>query len=135
MASRQKGSSSSKSARPAVPDAVKMDVVAKANELIETVLKPKHIQSPPDNPQFNYIVDLYGKWYHRSFYFCATYCVPGPHAIVPSFEAKFARLEYAGLNRFHLSFLRHTGAWVELYRNLSLDDCLTTIQDEPFFIP
>lgn len=135
MASRQKGASSSSSAHLAVPDTVKRDVAAKANELIETVLKPKHIQAPPDNPQFNYIVDLYGKWYQRYFYFCATYCVPGPNATVPSFEAKFAPMEYAGQNRFHLSFLRHTGAWIELYHSLSLDDCLTTIRDDPFFIP
>ncbi len=132
---RQKGTSSSKSAHPAVPDTVKMDVAAKANELIEAILKPKHIQAPPDNPQFNYIVDLYGKWYHRYFYFCATYCSPGPHAIAPGFEAKFARIEYAGQNRFYLSFLRHTGAWIEPYHSLSLDDCLTTIRDDPFFIP
>lgn len=112
-----------------------MDVATKANELIETVLKPQHIQPPPDNPQFNYIVDIYGKWYQRYFYFCATYRVAGPHATVPGFEAKFARMEYAGQNRFHLSFLRHTGAWIELSRNLSLDDCLTAIQNEPFFTP
>jgi hypothetical protein len=54
MASRHKGASSSKSAHSAVLDAVKMDVSMKASELIETVLKPKHIQAPPDNPQFNY---------------------------------------------------------------------------------
>jgi hypothetical protein len=81
-------------------------VTTKANELIETVLKPKHIQPPPEDPQFNYIVVMYGKWYHRYFYFCATYCVPGPNAPMPGFEAKFARMEYAGNNRFHLSFMR-----------------------------
>jgi hypothetical protein len=65
----------------------------------------------PENPQFNYIVDMYGKWYHRYFYFCATYCVPGPNATVPSFEAKFARMEYAGNNRFHLALPAPSGIW------------------------
>src|ERR1700676_1150401 len=70
-----------------LPEALKMEVTTKANELIETVLKPKYVQPPPENPQFNYIVDIYGKWYHKAFYFCAKYCVPGPNAIVPDFEA------------------------------------------------
>ena len=116
-------------------ETLKREVTTKTNELIETVLKPKHIQPPPENPQFNYIVDMYGKWYHRYFYFCATYCVPGPNATVPSFEVKFARMEYAGNNRFHLSFMRHTGQWVELYTGLPLDECLAAIRDDPFFQP
>ena len=86
-----------------LPDALKREVTTKANELIETVLKPRYIQPPPENPQFNYIVDVYGRWYHKAFYFCAKYCVPGPNAIVPDFEAKFARMQYAGSQRFHLS--------------------------------
>jgi hypothetical protein len=125
----------SKLTRTGVPEAVKMAVTTKSNELIETVLKPQHIQPPPDNPQFNYIVDIYGKWYQRYFYICATYHVPGPNAAVSSFEAKFARMEYAGNNRFHLSFMRHTGQWIELYTDLPLDECLMSVRDEPFFFP
>src|SRR5438876_12254217 len=91
---------------PPVPESLKSEVTTKANELIETVLKPRYIQPPPENPQFNYMVDIYGKWYRSAFYFCTTYCVPGPDAIVPSFEAKFARMQYAGNQRFQLSFMR-----------------------------
>jgi hypothetical protein len=36
-----------------LPESLKMEVTTKANELIETVLKPKHIQPSPENPQFN----------------------------------------------------------------------------------
>jgi hypothetical protein len=129
------GTPRSKPSQGGVPETVKAEVTTKANKLIETVLKPQHIQPPPDHPQFNYIVDIYGKWYHRYFYLCATYCVPGPNATVPSFEAKFARMEYAGNNRFHLSFMRHTGQWIELYTGIALDECLASIRDEPFFFP
>ncbi len=129
------GSPRSKLTRTGVPDAVKTEVTTKANELIETVLKPQHIQPPPEHPQFNYIVDISGKWYQRYFYLYATYHVPDPDAAIPSFEAKFARMEYAGNHRFHLSFPRHTGQWVELYTDLSLDECLASIRDEPFFLP
>jgi hypothetical protein len=129
------GTPRSKPSHSRVPETVKAEVTTQANKLIETVLKPQHIQPPPDHPQLNYIVDIYGKWYHRYFYLCATYRVPGPHATVPSFEAKFARLEYAGSNRFHLSFMRHTGQWIELYTGITLDECLASIRDEPFFFP
>ena len=137
MAKQQKpwGYSPRKATTSQLQETLKRAVTTKANELIETVLKPKHIQPPPENPQFNYIVDIYGKWYHRYFYFCATYCVPGPNATVPSFEAKFARMEYAGNNCFHLAFMRHTEQWVEMYTGLSLDECLAAIRDDPFFQP
>jgi hypothetical protein len=60
-----------------LPESLKMEVTTKAKELIETVLKPKNIQPPPENPQFNYIVDIYGKWYRKAYYFCAEYRVAG----------------------------------------------------------
>jgi hypothetical protein len=125
----------SKLTKGGVPDAVKTEVTTKANALIETVLKPQHIQPPPDEPRFNYIADIYGKWYQRYFYFCATYNSPGPNAIAPSFEVRFARMEYAGTNSFHLSFMRHTGQWVELSTDQSLDECLEFIRDDPNFFP
>src|SRR5947207_570357 len=122
-----------KTSTASLPEALKMEVTTRANELIDTVLKPKYIQPPPENPQFNYIVDIYGKWYHSAFYFCTTYCCPGPNAISPSFESKFARMQYAGKDRFHLSFMRHNGEWVELYTDQTVDECLTAIKDDPWF--
>ena len=55
------------SPKPQVPEAVKKMVQAKGDALVETILKPRHIQSPPDDAQFSYIVDLYNQWY-RSFF-------------------------------------------------------------------
>ena len=49
------------------------------------------------------------------------------------FEAKFARLQYAGNRRFHLSFMRHTGQWIQLYTDLTVDECIETIRDDPYF--
>ncbi len=124
-----------KSSKPKVPDAVKTEVEAKASALIETVLKPKHVKAPPAEERFNYIADMYAKWYRNYLYFCATYCCPGPNALSPSFEEKFARLEYVSTGRFHLSYMRHTGQWWEIYTDLSLDECLAAIRDEPHFLP
>jgi hypothetical protein len=46
-----------KQAKPKLPDALKANVTAEANELIDTVLKPTHVKPPVGNERFNYIVD------------------------------------------------------------------------------
>jgi hypothetical protein len=124
-----------KTSTASLPESLKIEETTKANELIETVLKPKYIQPPSENPQFNYIIDIYGKWYHKAFYFCAEYRVAGPNPVKPSFEAKFARMQYAGNQRFHLSYMRYTDQWIQLYTDLTVDECIETIRDEPFFQP
>jgi hypothetical protein len=121
--------------KPQVPDAIKTDLEARANELVEGVLKPAHIRPPSPDERFNYIVDIYTKWYRNYFYFSAKYCCPGPTALLPFFEAKFARLEYIGNDRFNLSYMRHTGQWWEIDTDLSVHECLTAIKDEPHFLP
>ena len=39
------------------------------------------------------------------------------------------------MNRFALSFMRHTGEWVGIYDSMSLDECMKAIQDDPWFVP
>ena len=53
---------------PRIPEDMQMEVTKKANELIDTLLKPNYLQPPPETPQFNYIIDIYGKWYRSYFY-------------------------------------------------------------------
>ena len=45
---------------PTVPPSLKDEVKAKADHWVETVLKPKYIQPPPENPQFNYLIEAFG---------------------------------------------------------------------------
>ena len=135
MTKKQWSYSPKKIAKAQVPAAVKQEVMTKANALVDTVLKPKHVNPPPENPQFSYIVDIHTKWYGSYFYFYAKYCCPSPNCITPFFDAGVARLEYIAPGQFNLSFMRHTDQWQEIYTGLSLDDCLTSIKDDPFFIP
>ena len=121
--------------KPKVPDAVKADVEAKAREIVETVLKPDHLKPPPEDMRFNYVVDIYTKWYRNYFYFCSQYRCPGPNAISPFFEVRFARLEYLDQDNFNISYMRHTGQWWEIYRDLSLEGCLAAVRDGPHFLP
>ena len=120
--------------KPKVPEAIKTDLEAKASELVDSILKPMHVKPPREDEQFNYIVDIYTKWYRNYFYFCARYRCPGPNALSPFFEAKFARMEYVGENRFNLSYMRYTGQWWEIYAGLSLEDSIASLRDEPHLI-
>jgi hypothetical protein len=118
-----------------VSAALKREVEEKANELVETVLKPRYVQPPPENPQFNYIEDLYTKWYRSFFYFCAQYRSAGPYALGGHFEARFARMRYTGPNHFDLAFMRYTDEWIEIHTGLTLDACLASIRDDAWFHP
>jgi len=124
-----------KTPKSALPGTLKDEVDSKARELIETVLKPKHIQPPPKDAKFNHITDITTKWLGSKCYFVSTYACPGPNAISPTFETKFARMEFVGNGKFSLSFMRHTGQWIRLYERLSVDKCMSAIQDDPWFQP
>src|SRR3989338_3694756 len=93
-----------------VPEKLKLEIELKAKNLIECELK-RYIKGRNQNSDYNYIADIYYKWVGRRFYLCSKYNCPSQRAISPSFESKFARLEYIGNNEFQLFFMRHTGQW------------------------
>ena len=121
--------------KPSLPASIKVDLEAKAMELIENVFKSKHILPPKKDEQFNYIIDIGTKWNRNYFYFFSTYACPGPNAISPTFESNFARMESLGNDKFALSFMRHNDKWVELFNGITVDECLKAIQNDPWFMP
>jgi len=44
-----------------VTEETKKHVEEKANNLIQSILKPKYVQPPSENEKFNYIVDICSK--------------------------------------------------------------------------
>ena len=122
-------------AKPKVPDYVKAEVQKKADQFVEAFLKPNFIKPPPEDTQWNYIVDIYTKWYRGNFFFCSKYHCPGPYAVSEYFEAKFARLEYAGNGKFNVAYMRHTEKWFEIFQDLTLGQCLEAIRDVPTLHP
>ena len=118
-----------------VPDFLKEEVSVKSVELVEKYIKPEHVKPPPKKSDLNYLVDIYTKWRGRYFYFMAKYATPGPNRIAPFFDTGFARLEYAGDDRFHLAYFRHTGQWWQIYSNLILDEALDLIKNGGHFQP
>ena len=124
-----------KRSSPKVTDSIKSEVKSRSDELIENVLKPKYIKPPSQNNDLNYLVDIFSKWHGRYFYFCSRYNCPSPRAMSPSFEDKFARLEYVGHDLFNLAYMRHTGQWAEIFSDLSLEECLSEIEEGIHFMP
>jgi hypothetical protein len=120
---------------PKVPNDIKAEVEAKANELVETYLKPTYIKPPPKDQRWNYIIDRFTKWHGSFFYFCSTYTSPGPNALSPTFEPRFARMEYVGDGRFNLAYMRHTEKWWEVHQGLTVQQCIKAIRDEGIFQP
>jgi len=119
-----------------VTASLKIEVETKAKALIENVLKPKHVKPPKKGKEFNYITDIEAKWFRNYFYFVSTYACPGPNAISPTFEAKFARMEHLGNGKFALYFMRYTGnEWVGAFDALTVDESMKALQDEEWFVP
>ncbi len=99
-------------------------------------LKPKHVKSPTIGQEFNYITDIRAKWYRNYFYFFSIYACPGPDALSPTFESKFARMEPLGGGKFALYSMRYTGKeWVGIGDQLSVDECMKAIRDDAWFVP
>jgi hypothetical protein len=120
---------------PSVPSSTKSFLKEKADKLIDYVLKPTYVKPIPTIGDYNYIADIHSKWYRNYFYFCATYNCPSPNAISPSFEAKFARMEYIADNKFNLAYMRHTEQWFEVFQDISMDECLKLIEENPILTP
>src|SRR4051812_14260273 len=81
---------------PSVPDDVKAEVEAKAGELIRDFLVPTYVKPPPEDARWNFLTGITTKWHRSFFYFVGEYASPGPNALSPTFESRFARMEYAG---------------------------------------
>ena len=120
-----------KKPHPPVPEATKRLLTEEADKLIETVIKPRYIQPPPTNHDFNYLVDVYSKWYRNYFYLVCKYHCPGPRAMVPFFESNYVRLEYVDENKYNFAYMRHTGQWCETIQERPLLECLTMAVDYP----
>ena len=105
------------------------------DDFVETYLKPTYIKPPPKDQRWNDIIDVFTKWHRRFFYFCSTYACPGPNALSPTFESRFARMEYVGDCKFNLSYMRHTDKWREVAQRPTGDQCIEAIRGGGIFQP
>jgi hypothetical protein len=116
------------------PPPEKAHITATCQRFIDEILKPKFL--PAIRPtQFNYPVDIHGKWHGARYRFIQRYRSGFPDNLGEEFDAPFTRLDWISRDRFDLQWHRHTGAWFRLYHGLSLADALKTIEDDGHLHP
>jgi hypothetical protein len=112
--------------RGALSETEKAAITAACQRLIDEVLKPRFL--PVIRPsEFNYPVDICGKWHGTRYRFIQRYRSGFPENLGEEFDAPFARLDWISPGRFDLQWHRHTGEWFCLHRGLSLAEALNTI--------
>lgn len=127
---------------PSKPNsAVKSKLSKKADEFIESVLKPLYVEEKPEDKEHvdHYITDIFSRWHGRFLYFRARYRYPrakqDPQIIREYVTSGFARLEHVNENCFNLAYKRPTGRFWQLYQNLSFEECKTVMLEDPHFKP
>ncbi len=125
-----------KQLKPAVAfsEAEKATVTAACEKLIGEFLKPRFL--PVIRPtQFNYPVDIRGKWLGTKFRFIQRYRSGFPDNLGEEFDAPFARLDWISRDRFDIQWHRHTGEWFRLHRHLTLVQAIETLQSDGLLHP
>ena len=118
----------------AFSEAEKARVTAACEQLIAEFMKPRFL--PEIQPtQFNYPVDILGKWRGAQYRFIQRYRSGFPDNLGEEFDAPFARLDWIARDRFDLQWHRHTGQWWRLYSGLTLDEAVQTIKADGHLHP
>jgi len=111
----------------------KQEVETFFQPLIEQ-FKKQFIKEKASGP-FDYITDIYPKWYRSYFYLCAKYKSEHPNRIQDEYEEKFARLTFIKQGVFDIAYFRHTGQWFPIGENLGLEKCREMILSNPVLHP
>ncbi len=116
----------------------KAEIAAKCGRFIEDTLKPRFL--PEVRPtEFNYPVDLIGRWRGDRFSFITRYRSGFPDNAGQEFDAPFTRLDHVrerlSETRFDVMWRRHTGQWWLLHRLVTLEEALRLVETEPFLQP
>jgi hypothetical protein len=116
------------------PEGEKAAIIAACDKFVTEVLKPRFL--PSVRPmEFNYPVDLYGKWHGGRYRFIERFHSNPPDAIEPEFEHSFARLDYVASDQFDVMWHRHTGQWWRLYQSVSLVEAFRQIEQDGHLHP
>src|SRR6202049_4139094 len=118
----------------AFSEAERARVTAACERFIDEFLKPRFLPSiQPTN--FNYPVDILGKWHGAKYRFIQRYRSGFPENLGEEFDAPFARLDWISRNCFDLQWHLHTGEWFSLPRTQTLAEAIDTLRSEGLFHP
>ena len=111
---------------------------ARFERFIAERLKPRFLAKVRPT-QFNYPVDILGKWRGSNYSFITRYRSGRPENAGEEFDAAFTRLdhveEHLGDLRFDVMWHRHTGQWFRLHALVTLDEALRLVESEELLWP
>jgi hypothetical protein len=101
---------------------------------IDGFLRPRFL--PDIRPtEFNYPVDIIGRWRGSTYKFFQRYRSGYPHNLGEEFDAPFARLDWISPGLYDLMWHRHTGKWHRLHQGLALHQAIATLKADGLFHP
>lgn len=114
-----------------VPEYLKSTVKAGADEFVESFLRPRFIKETPKEYQWNLPSRYFYEVASAVLLFLFNVALSWSQCDLRVFESRFARLEYAGGEKFNMAYMRHTGQWWEIFQDLTLDQCIEEIRVNP----
>ena len=113
-------------------------VAAACERFIAETLKPRFLPEIRQT-QFNYPIEIFGKWRGRRYSFITRYRSGFPESEGEEFDSAFTRLDHVeealeGL-RFDVMWHRHTGQWFRLHSSVSLDEAFGLMGHEELLWP
>ena len=116
----------------------KQSIAIVCDRFIAEHLKPRFL--PEIRPtEFNYPVDLFGRWRGDKYSFVTRYRSGFPDTLGEEFDQAFTRLEHVATVRgeilFDVMWHRHTGQWFRVFPGQTLDGALRLIESESVLQP
>lgn len=116
----------------------KATIAARCERFIAERLKTRFL--PEIRPsEFNYPVDLFGKWRGSRYSFFVRYRSGFPDNLGQEFDSAFTRLDHLEecLNetRFDVMWHRHTGQWFRLHAAVTLEEALRLVETDELLRP
>lgn len=122
----------------ALAEEEKAAVGAACDRFIAGTLKPRFLPEVRVT-QFNYPVDILGKWRGSMYSFILRYRSGFADNSGEEFDVAFTRLDYLEEclreTRFDVMWHRHTGQWWRLHSAVTLEDALRLIESSPALQP
>ena len=116
-------------------NAAKPRIARVCEQFIADVLKPRFLPEILPSTEFNFPVDIVGKWHGTNYRFMTRYKCGGKNRTADGFDAPFARFEGRGSDLFDVSWHRHTGQWHPMFQGLTLKEALDMIESVPTLQP
>lgn len=116
----------------------KAAISRRCDDIIERVFRPRYL--PEIRPtQFNYPIDLFGKWLGSKHRFITRYRSGFEDNAGWEFDKGYARLDHCEEAidelRFNVMWHRHTGQWWPISRAVSLEEALHEIETNGILHP